>query len=223
MQKIAHFYILLEVCKLLPYKVMQIRTLGPTVAPSLWPTRQEFVFCSWGHELCRLHINNMDGAQRDASWHRQLLVLHLLNVFVFAVNIFQLIRRRRKIICCSLNPIHSPKPRKKKEFVVSSQRMPTRKTYRAGRQRSRVRNGWNSRKFQLALLDITSYVTFSFITHFLFIMFDKSSHLFIPRHISYIFDRILFRSLFLSIRNFDQQFRPTLQECFRLINIVACL
>ena len=32
--------------KFFPYKVMQIRTLGPTVGnPSLWPTRQEFV--SW--------------------------------------------------------------------------------------------------------------------------------------------------------------------------------
>ena len=63
MQKIAHFYILLEVSKFLPYKVMQIRTLGPTVAPSLWRDKNLF----FAHELCRLHINNMDGAQRDAS------------------------------------------------------------------------------------------------------------------------------------------------------------
>ena len=62
--------------------------------PSLWPTRQEFV--SWrflAPELYRLQINNLlDGAQRDAFWHRQLRsatvgLLHLLNVFVFAVNI----------------------------------------------------------------------------------------------------------------------------------------
>ena len=81
--------------KFFPYKVMQIRTLGPTVGnPSLWPTRQEFV--SWrflAPELYRLQINNLlDGAQRDAFWHRQLRsatvgLLHLLNVFVFAVNI----------------------------------------------------------------------------------------------------------------------------------------